>query len=75
MDLALNNLQRLICHKTQPTNQIKIAVVWKVSIRRPISCTSRLLSNPLGERSKLTTYYCYYGHLHVLQIYQTFCNM
>ena len=22
MDLALNNLQRLICHKTQPTNQI-----------------------------------------------------
>ena len=23
MDLALNNRQRLICHKTQPTNQIK----------------------------------------------------
>ena len=22
MDLALNNLQRLICHKTQPTNQL-----------------------------------------------------
>ena len=21
MDLALNNLQRLICHKTKPTNQ------------------------------------------------------
>ena len=21
MDLALNNLQRLTCHKTQPTNQ------------------------------------------------------
>ena len=21
MDLALNNLQKLICHKTQPTNQ------------------------------------------------------
>ena len=21
MDLALNNLQRLICHKSQPTNQ------------------------------------------------------
>ena len=21
MDMALNNLQRLICHKTQPTNQ------------------------------------------------------
>ena len=29
MDLALNNLQRLICHKTQPTNQnyIKIPLV------------------------------------------------
>ena len=24
MDLTLNNLQRLICHKTQPTNQIAI---------------------------------------------------
>ena len=24
MDLALNNLQRLICHKTQQTNQILI---------------------------------------------------
>ena len=23
MDLALNNLQRLICHKTQQTNQLK----------------------------------------------------
>ena len=22
MDLVLNNLQRLICHKTQPTNQL-----------------------------------------------------
>ena len=22
MDLTLNNLQRLICHKTQPTNQL-----------------------------------------------------
>ena len=24
MDLALNNLQGLICHKTQPTNQTEI---------------------------------------------------
>ena len=23
MDLALNNLQRLVCHKTQPTNKTK----------------------------------------------------
>ena len=32
MDLALNNLQRLICHKTQLTNQInlkKIKVMYQ----------------------------------------------
>ena len=29
MDLALNNLQRLICHKTQQTNQpLERNVVW-----------------------------------------------
>ena len=28
MGLALNNLQRLICHKTQPTNQIIIIVKY-----------------------------------------------
>ena len=27
MDLALNNLQRLICHKTQPTNFYAIAIL------------------------------------------------
>ena len=32
MDLALNNLQRLICYKTQPTNQpnIKIDAVQSI---------------------------------------------
>ena len=25
MDLVVNNLQRLICHKTQPTNQSKVS--------------------------------------------------
>ena len=37
MDLALNNLQRLICHKTQPTNQ-PIKSIWppsKFSISHP----------------------------------------
>ena len=38
MDLALNNLQRLICHKTQPTNQIKIwfcfFVLWHINLHR-----------------------------------------
>ena len=27
MDLALNNLQRLYCHKTQPTNQTNIIII------------------------------------------------
>ena len=31
MDLALNNLQRLIYHKTQPTNQATICVGSKKS--------------------------------------------
>ena len=26
MDLALNNLQRLICHKTQPTNNYMVYI-------------------------------------------------
>ena len=34
MDLALNNLQRLICHKTEPTNQqltLQLWEMWSVS--------------------------------------------
>ena len=41
MDVALNNQQRLICHKTQPTNQptkfsyckvteLKVALLWNL---------------------------------------------
>ena len=29
MDLALDNLQRLICHKPQPTNQLKAEIIDK----------------------------------------------
>ena len=38
MDLALNNLQRLICHKNQPTNQ---PTIWyfKSAITSTISKT------------------------------------
>ena len=34
MDLALNNLQRLICHKIQPTNQplILLVIVYKMLV-------------------------------------------
>ena len=31
MDLALNNLQRLICHKTQPTDQ-QFNLAWVHSL-------------------------------------------
>ena len=31
MDLALNNLQRLICHKTQPTYEVSSAVYTVIS--------------------------------------------
>ena len=37
MDLALNNLRRLICYKTQPTNLnehcLKTYVVYKATVR------------------------------------------
>ena len=58
MDLALNNLQRLICHKTLPTNQVTRTflsilgvlnnpVVWIVSTRPPTSKSSTPFKNPL----------------------------
>ena len=28
MDLALNNLQRLICHKTKPNKQTNKSITW-----------------------------------------------
>ena len=37
MDLALNNLQRLICHKTQPTNNYLLRIVT-ISYLKPYSC-------------------------------------
>ena len=40
MDLALDNLQKLICHKTQPTNQ-------------PISLVGRVFTNGLGGWSSI----------------------
>ena len=35
MDLALNNLQRLTCHKTQKNKQNLFGKVWKI----PVSLT------------------------------------
>ena len=34
MDLALNNLQRLVCHKIQPTNQLEMNNRWNVNFLR-----------------------------------------
>ena len=38
MDLALNSLQRLICHKTKPTNQLIFNVAQSVGIVEYSDC-------------------------------------
>ena len=62
IDLALNNLQRLIYLKTQQTGHIRIlayfsnAVIWKISIRPPISNSipfSKLLRTVPSRQLKL----------------------
>ena len=35
IDLALNNLQRLICHKTQPTQQATKHILLKTFLNEP----------------------------------------
>ena len=55
MDLALNNLQMLICHKTQPTNQPKnhvLKFILKNIIFKRKQCVLRLLSK-LQDLTKL----------------------
>ena len=38
MDLALNNLQRLICHKTQPTNNKDgFDIKWPTKVDMPLN--------------------------------------
>ena len=32
MDLALNNLRKLICHKTQPTNEILQSYIFRINL-------------------------------------------
>ena len=41
MDLALNNLQRLICHKTQQTQQTKPLDIREGSPKYKVSSTNR----------------------------------
>ena len=40
MDLALNNLQRLICHKTQQTKQTKPNEICCSLIHQAMLCTA-----------------------------------
>ena len=52
MDLALNNLQRLICHKTQPTNQRLVSINYNncdIIIFYDIDpwCQRRMLVRPI----------------------------
>ena len=47
MDLALNNLQRLICHKIQPTNQHEWRVTGSKSKSKKDSCKN--LEAPIPE--------------------------
>ena len=50
MDLALNNLQRLICHKTQPTKQTKVFRVSLIKNSSLLSVTNSTTGGcPRGE--------------------------
>ncbi len=64
MDLALNNLQRLICHKTQTTNQptnqsknykVKIIIIKNsiLTIDRVIGLMSRVFANGHGDQGSI----------------------
>ena len=50
MDLALNNLQRLICHKTQQTNQLFFILLTATEVCR-CSIAVIVLGNGLGNAS------------------------
>ena len=52
MDLALNNLQRLICHKTQPTNQPASFVGWLVDFYGISTILRYLMPNPVYMYTK-----------------------
>ena len=56
MDLALNNLQRLICHKTQQTNQLIYNLRWTRPLNRFEDCrlTKQTLFSKLRQRSRIS---------------------
>ena len=66
MDLALDNLQRLICHKTQPTNK-NLTLVWLLLITAIIEFMMDIkkltLSSPIGK--SLSFYSIIYQNLFI----------
>ena len=54
MDLALNNLQRLICHKTQQTkpNQKEIRNIYRFFTRDPAGMLKYLIPSPPKKKEK-----------------------
>ncbi len=46
-DLALNNLQWLICHKTQPNNQLELAYITDFYLRKDMNLT--ILLSPINK--------------------------
>ena len=59
MDLVLDNLQRLICHKTQPTNSLQRSY----SIENMDSDTDRIVASL--DLKGITNYYKTWNHLAV----------
>ena len=63
MDLALNNLQRLICHKTEPTNQTDINSVF-IKIRENISNKKCYVVVSKPKHIHTHTHTCTHTHSH-----------
>ena len=54
MDLALNNLQRLICHKIQPTNQPTNKGCYAIKPRNQYRITFLSQKGQRGQMFKLS---------------------
>ena len=75
MDLALNNLQRLICHKTQTNKQTLNKSIWLI-VRR-LTVTTILAQNGPGSNGPMKGYstlrcslVSYTWHLYFIFFYQ-----
>ena len=62
MDLALNNLQRLICHKTQPTNQPIHTYTLELILTFPsvITLIGLQLRSPISNEKQYTVGSAYF---------------